>query len=69
MITHSLRAYPNFWKHEEVNGLSVKRGVGVGVGAYLFSFKEYCFSVDTNPNPETAFFKKRKTPTPHFTDT
>ena len=25
--------------------------------------------VDTNPNPETAFFKKRKTPTTHFTVT
>ena len=33
---NTLPAYPNFWKHEEVKGLSVKRGVGVG--AYLFFF-------------------------------
>ena len=31
---NTLPAYPNFWKHEEVKGLSVKRGVG----AYLFFF-------------------------------
>ena len=45
--------------------MSVERGAGAGVGVYLI-FKECCFRVtvrvrvDTNPNPKTLFFKKKK---------
>ena len=57
-------------------GVPVKRKPGSG--SIFFLFKECCCRVDTNPNPKTAFLKKKKKKidpvlgsrnlTPRFTD-
>ena len=62
---------------ETLFGVSVKCGVGVGAGTgartgvYLILGKLFQGKPNPKPrlDPKTAFFKKRQTPTPRFTDT